>query len=51
MTFNTTYLYLLVILLYLKKFKYCLDFSFLEIVLFPRTRNEIKNKFLREEKY
>jgi hypothetical protein len=27
-----------------------LDFSFLEIVLFPRTRNEIKNKFLREEK-
>ena len=50
MTFNTTYLYLLVILLYLKKFKYCLDFSFLEIVLFPRTRNEIKNKFLREEK-
>ena len=27
-----------------------LDFSFLEIVLFPRTRNEIKNKYLREEK-
>ncbi len=27
-----------------------LDFSFLEIVLFPRTRNEIKNKYLKEEK-
>ncbi len=27
-----------------------LDFSFLEIVLFPRTRNEIKKKYLKEEK-